>query len=554
MSPSFSPRLAVYCRVSTDEQRERQTIRTQIEAAEQYIVHNSLTAYDFYTDDGVSGTIPLEQRPDGARLLADAKEGKFGIILLRRLDRLGRDPLVTLQALEVLQSCGLEIRSMTEHLDLDTPQGRLMTVIQCGMNGYEREITIQRSIEGTARLAKEGVWLGGIVPYGYRVEGQKKDARLVVSNELLPGFEMSEADVVRLIFRMAVEEHQSCFQIADCLNQMGILTVYARDNRPLLRGKRKVATAGIWRPARVRSILTNQTYMGIHEYGKRSKKLQGPIRRSVPAIVSAEVWHAAQRILKENLLWADRNSRREYLLRGQMKCRLCGLTYVGWVQSSPDRRGGRYPNRRYYTCNGKIGHRLIHTSTGQKCSSRLVPADFVEQVIWSEVESFLRNPGDVLGLLMASQGASTDATPLLQKEQRLLQERLGSLDTERMAILGLFRKGRIDEDMLNRQLDEIGTEEKAGKARLGILTAQLATAKHNVVELSSAEQLLRELNRKLDQPLTIDLRRQILSALVKSIGVETTERDGKRDATIHVTYRFAPIATHTGTDFLQKST
>ena len=60
---------------------------------------------------------------------------------------------------------------------------------------------------------------------------------------------------------------------------------YVRDGRLLLRGKRKQRTSGLWRAARIRNMLINSTYMGRHEYGKRSKVQRPTIVREVPAIV-----------------------------------------------------------------------------------------------------------------------------------------------------------------------------------------------------------------------------------------------------------------------------
>ena len=87
---------AVYLRVSTEEQRERQSIRTQREFAERYCALHEIVVYEYYSDDGVSGTIPMEDRSEGARLLQDSEDGKFATILVYRLDRLGRDPRLIL--------------------------------------------------------------------------------------------------------------------------------------------------------------------------------------------------------------------------------------------------------------------------------------------------------------------------------------------------------------------------------------------------------------------------------------------------------------------------
>ena len=65
--------VAAYLRVSTDEQRERQSILSQKEFGERYAQLHQLPIFDVYADDGISGTVPLEQRPEGRRLLADAR-------------------------------------------------------------------------------------------------------------------------------------------------------------------------------------------------------------------------------------------------------------------------------------------------------------------------------------------------------------------------------------------------------------------------------------------------------------------------------------------------
>src|SRR5215208_4732865 len=67
-------KVAVYLRVSSDEQRDRETIEIQREFLEQYRSLYELEVAEIYEDDGVSGTTPLHERPEGKRLLQDAKE------------------------------------------------------------------------------------------------------------------------------------------------------------------------------------------------------------------------------------------------------------------------------------------------------------------------------------------------------------------------------------------------------------------------------------------------------------------------------------------------
>jgi hypothetical protein len=60
-----------------------------------------------------------------------------------------------------------------------------------------------------------GAWLGGVVPYGYRKVGDKGQGRLVISEEPIPGFDLSEAEIMRTIYRMSATEKKSCMKIAD---------------------------------------------------------------------------------------------------------------------------------------------------------------------------------------------------------------------------------------------------------------------------------------------------------------------------------------------------
>jgi site-specific DNA recombinase len=80
--------------VSSKAQRDRETIQVQREFLEQYCQLYGLEVADVYEDDGVSGTTPLHERPDGRRLLEDAKQERSGAVLVSKPDGLGRTLLV----------------------------------------------------------------------------------------------------------------------------------------------------------------------------------------------------------------------------------------------------------------------------------------------------------------------------------------------------------------------------------------------------------------------------------------------------------------------------
>src|SRR5262249_43039796 len=109
-----------------------------------------------------------------------------------------------------------------------------------------------------------------------------------------------------------------------------------------------------------------------------------PIQRAVPAIVSEETWTKAQANLKAHFLFAARGARRKYLLRGLIKCKMCGLTYIGTAANSGNGR-----NEFYYKCNGANTPELLQT----RCAAKSVRGDDLERQVWSDVEAFLRDPG-----------------------------------------------------------------------------------------------------------------------------------------------------------------
>src|SRR5260221_14123294 len=341
-TPSIRPQtLAVYLRVSSEEQREQGTIQTQRAAAERYCALYEHTPYSWYADDGVSGTVPFASRPEGARLMADATAGHITTVLLWRLDRFGRNAYEILGALRALQALGVRLVSITEAFDTDTPSGRLQINMLASIAEFERDSIVQRSTEGIRRHLREGGWCGGTVPYGYRVTGSEKDARLTINHEMLYGPDgsalgMSEAQVVELIYHLATVMHWTTVQIADHLAALG------------------VPKATRWRANRVHAILKNPVYKGLATWGKR--KAGGPRATSglatipVPAIVSPEIWQAAQDALQARQRFSARTAKHDYLLRGMAQCGVCGHVLHGVSYPLGVGKSGRY-----YVCHGKDG-------------------------------------------------------------------------------------------------------------------------------------------------------------------------------------------------------
>ena len=173
----IAPTVVGYARVSTDLQREKESIRTQIECIEAECRKRGWRLGEVYCDDGVSGTLPLEARPAGARLLRDARAGQFKSLVVYKSDRIGRDVLVNEMAARLLHD---EVGHRgawrgRKHRAGHTDWAGDVHLPERHPARLDAKNTLRRSRDATHRLAREGTWLGGMCPTA--IASKEKTAR-----------------------------------------------------------------------------------------------------------------------------------------------------------------------------------------------------------------------------------------------------------------------------------------------------------------------------------------------------------------------------------------
>ena len=147
-------------------------------------------------------------------------------------------PYRHISTLAKLLKLKVDVTSIKEGRVENNASGWLNTSIHASFAAYERASIVERSMDATLRLAKNGVWLGGIVPYGYRVQGQDREARLMLSESPIPGCERWTAvTVIRRIYTMAAAG-KSCFAISDDLARLGIPPTLPRMKKASSAGKK----------------------------------------------------------------------------------------------------------------------------------------------------------------------------------------------------------------------------------------------------------------------------------------------------------------------------
>lgn len=329
--------VAIYIRWSTEEQGEGTTLEIQRERcalfarSQGWQVREALT----FIDEGYSGA--NMERPAMKRLRQAVAAGTVDCVVSYKLDRLSRNLVDTVNLVRQEWAGKCIYRSATEGFDTssDSPAGGLILNILASFAEFERAVIRDRTRAGSLRRMREGMYISGVVPFGYKRAGK---GQLAVK----PG----EAETVARIFKLAVSSVvASATGIARQLNEEGL---------PGPGG-------GKWWSSAVSRLLRNPVYMGSVVYGRRnlSPALPGGSGRhdatgevladvagTVPAIVSRELFEQAHALLlrrKESKPHKTNRASGAYLLTTVATCR-CG----GPLGAVKDRHGALY-----YRCQRK---------------------------------------------------------------------------------------------------------------------------------------------------------------------------------------------------------
>jgi DNA invertase Pin-like site-specific DNA recombinase len=145
---------AIYARVSTFDQEPE----NQLQEVRRYVTARGWTLNKEYVDHGVSGS--KDSRPALNAMLADAKRRRLDVIVVWRLDRLGRNLKHLITTLDELQGWGVSFVSLGEGIDATTPAGRLQMHLLGAIAGFERARIVERVRAGLARARAQGTRLG----------------------------------------------------------------------------------------------------------------------------------------------------------------------------------------------------------------------------------------------------------------------------------------------------------------------------------------------------------------------------------------------------------
>jgi site-specific DNA recombinase len=351
-------RCAIYTRVSTDAGLEQDfnSLDAQRDAAEAYIRSQAHAAWTLirnqYNDGGYSGG--STDRPALQRLLADIRAKKVDVIVVYKVDRLTRSLADFAKLVELFGSHGVSFVSVTQQFNTTTSMGRLTLNVLLSFAQFEREVTSERIRDKIAASKRKGLWVGGMVPLGYKV----KNGKVLVIKE--------EAERVGTIFRRYLELG-SLNLLMQNLRQQKIVTKI----RKLSTGKAVGGNALTRGP--LAHLLRNRFYIG--EVVFKGEILPG----EQPAILDRKLFEAVQRKLDEQRTnHTITHSSSESLLMG----RIFDDRGNRMTPSYARKDGKRY---RYYLSSALSQGRTEHAG-----SVRRIPAPEIENLVVDAVRKRLK--------------------------------------------------------------------------------------------------------------------------------------------------------------------
>jgi site-specific DNA recombinase len=503
---------AIYARVSSDQQREANTIASQTSALIEFAHERDLEVPDewVFEDDGYTGA--TLERPGLERVRDLAAEGQIQVVLAYSPDRLSRKYAYQILLIEELARNGVET------IFVKAPQGasaedQLLVQFQGMISEYERAQILERSRRGKRHRAQSGeVSVMSGAPYGYRY--------IRKTNEAPAAYAVLEAEarVVERIYEMYTVEGLSIGEITRRLNAEGIPT-------------RKASAR--WERTTVWAVLRNSAYRGIACFGKtrassrtrvmRPQRRRGVITPSmtagherprdewieipVPALVSEDSFTRAQELLEENKVRSRRRTIEPSIVQGLVSCQKCGYAFSRSSTQTSARK------IHYYKCIGSDSWRKLG---GPVCdNSRMIRQDLLDQIVWAEVIKLLEDSTLIQQELDRRLAAARSSDPTKKREQSLQRE-LVHVGKGIERLLSAYQEALMSIEQLRERMPGLRQREQALRAELQAIADQ---ANDRAAFLRLAENLTAFLARLRGaaDTLSITERQRIVRLVVKDV-------------------------------------
>src|SRR5215831_19058061 len=505
----------IYARVSSDRQKENQTIASQTAALKEYALAQGylVPAEWVFEDEGYSGASLIRPGLEAMRDLA--AQGQIEAALVYSPDRLSRKYAYQVLLVEEFARCGVSLIFLKSPSG-ETPEDQLLVQFQGMIAEYERAQIVERSRRGKRHKARQGlvnVLSGAAYGYRYIKKSDHADAYYEVNE--------AEAEIVRTIFDAYTRQGLSINAIARLLNERQIptrtaitrwerSTVWGILRNPAYQGKACFGKTELRPRQRITRPFRQRKGISSRDSANHERPCQDWIEVPVTPLVSEELFTLAQEQLASNKHYASRRTIEPTLLPGMLVCQQCG--YALYRCSTRTSKHQLH----YYRCLGSDGYRRLK---GPVCTNRPVRQDYLDQFVWNQIIRLLEDPALVQAEIDRRQEVARNADPLRRREEELHREQ-ARLDKSSERLVTAYQEGLVTLLQLRHRMLDLRKQAQAIESELQSLEMAAVDQAQYLQLAETLAAFCGKLRRRADT-LDVRERQQILRLLVKDVLVDT---------------------------------
>lgn len=427
-------KVTYYARVSTDKYEQLNSLENQVIYYENFIKKNTnWTFVEGYIDEGITGTSTLK-RDSFKKMIRDAKNKKFNLIITKEISRFARDTLDSIQYTRKLLEYGVGVLFQYDNINTFNSDSELRLTIMASIAQEEVRKLSERVKFGFQRSIEKGNVLGNDSIWGYK----KEECKLVIVEE--------EAKIIRKIYEMYVNNHIGMRTIGLKLADEGY---FNKNGKPFTQGT-------------IKYILTNPKYKGYYcgnktrivDYHTKERvnieKKDWKVYQdyiNVPPIVKEQVWNKAQEIMKERSSKSSKDKKiyqNRYPFSGKIYCMEHNCTYRRKVNRSSGKK-------KKQIVTWRCGEFLKYNTKG--CDSPIIYDDVLKEEIGKIIFRYIKNINIVDDLVEEYKRIENDSNYMELIEQK--EKEIELLEKRKTKLLNLIIDELILEEDFKIQSNEL---------------------------------------------------------------------------------------------------
>lgn len=464
-------RVTFYARVSSESDEQLNSLGNQISYYKDFIQKNPAWTYvDGYIDEGISG-ISTKKRENFNRMIEDAKNGLFDLIITKEISRFARNTLDSLQFTRELLRCGVGVFFQNDNINTLNEDSEFYLSMMSSIAQDELRKLSSRVKFGHQQAIKSKVVLGNSNIFGYR-----KDSKKLVIDE-------AEAEMVRELYQLYSTGEYSLKQIENIFYDRGYRN---RKGNKIMHN----TMSGIISNPKYKGYYVGNKVKVVDMFTKKQKFLppeewvmfKDETGEIVPAIVTEELWERANEILRrrsEDVKGRQGICNHANLLTGKLYCTCCGEAY--YRRESKDKKGKVNSK---WVCSGKI------KNGASSCPSFAIYEDEIKPILF-DVLSDTKADAEALAEEYIQMYRSLESDGNLQKQIDAQNKIVTVAEMKKSKLLEHNAAGKLSDSDFISMIGECNKDIKAAEEKIKELEAEMMSNKEFEEHLNEIRKALK---------------------------------------------------------------